>query len=77
MLAHTLSRTNPSTALKEICLFTHFSPIGHISPLGIPSPPLGVERASARASIMTDTLYQGRGEDPGLQRMAVLLQRAV
>jgi hypothetical protein len=36
-----------------------------------------VERASARASIITDTLHQGRGEDPGLQRMAVLLQRAV
>jgi len=47
--------------------------------LGIPlltarSP---VERASARASVMTDTLHHGRGEDPGLQRMAVLLQRAV
>jgi hypothetical protein len=26
---------------------------------------------------MTDTLHQGRGEDPGLLRMAVLLQRAV
>jgi hypothetical protein len=26
---------------------------------------------------MTDTLYQGRGEDPGLQRMAVFPQRAV
>jgi hypothetical protein len=36
-----------------------------------------VERASARASVMIDTLHQGRGEDPALQRMAVLLQRAV
>ena len=36
-----------------------------------------VERASARASVMIDTLHQGRGEDPGLQRVAVLLQRAV
>ena len=35
------------------------------------------ERASARALVMTDTLHQGRGEGPGLQRMAVFLQRAV
>ena len=48
-------------------------------PLGIPSLAAWslVERASARASVMTYTLHQGRGEDPGLQRMAVLLQRAV
>ena len=31
MLAHTLSRASPSTALQEICLFTDFAPIGHIS----------------------------------------------
>jgi hypothetical protein len=36
-----------------------------------------VKRASARASVMTDTLHQVRGEDPGLRRTAVLLQRAV
>jgi hypothetical protein len=36
-----------------------------------------VERATARASIITDTLHQGRGEDPVLQPMAVFLQRAV
>ena len=31
MLAHTLSRASPSTALQESCLFTEFPPIGHIS----------------------------------------------
>ena len=36
-----------------------------------------IERASARTLVMIDTLHQGRGEGPGLQRMAVLLQRAV
>jgi hypothetical protein len=36
-----------------------------------------VKRAFGRASVMTDTLHQVRGEDPGLRRMAVLLQRAV
>ena len=36
-----------------------------------------VERVSVRASVMIDTLHQGRGGDPGLQRMVVLLQRAV
>jgi hypothetical protein len=36
-----------------------------------------VERASARASVMTDRLHQGGGEDAGLLRMAVFLQRAV
>jgi hypothetical protein len=48
-------------------------------PLGVPSLTARspVERVSARASVMIDTLHQGRGEDPGLQRMAVLLQRAV
>src|SRR5579862_6836703 len=30
-----------------------------------------VERAPARASVMTNTLHQDRGEDPGLRRMAV------
>jgi hypothetical protein len=35
------------------------------------------KRASARASVMSDTLHQVRGEGPGLRRMAVLMQRAV
>src|ERR1700678_4735695 len=36
-----------------------------------------VKRASARASVMTDTLHQVRAADPGLRRAAVLLERAV
>ena len=31
MLVHTLSRVSPSAALKEICLFIDFDPIGHTS----------------------------------------------
>src|ERR1700722_6774764 len=48
-------------------------------PLGVPSltARLPVERVSVRASVMIDTLHQGRGGDPGLQRMAALPQRAV
>ncbi len=48
-------------------------------PLGIPSLAARspVERASARASVMTGTLHQVVAKILRLQRMAALLQRAV
>jgi hypothetical protein len=57
MLAHTLSRASPSTALKEICLFTHFPPIGHISPLG--TSPLPRLQSSFHPSLRVDLVSAG------------------
>jgi len=64
MLAYTLSKVRPSTALQELCLSIYFAPIGHKYSFH----PFAVGYACWRAACPGRTLLKSRGNCIGDSR---------